>query len=140
MKLKYSILVSLTSMLAGFIPLSFDKKVDNITYTIYSKNIVKANKIKEELISFYKERCYSSLLVEIDNKINNNIDLLPYRCEYEDHELIIYDSSNKIKMTGYLYKSSPSYLDFKFYFSSWINSIPEATSTRVETLAESDHI
>lgn len=140
MKLKYSILVSLTSMLAGFIPLSFDKKTDNITYTIYSKNIAKANKIKEELISFYKERCYSSLLVEIDNKINNNIVLLPYRCEYVDHEIVIYDSSNKIKMTGYLYKSSPSYIDFKFYFSSWINSIPEATSTRVETLAESDQI
>lgn len=140
MKLKYSILVSLTSMLAGFIPLSFDKKVDNITYTIYSKNIAKANKIKEELISFYKERCYSSLLVEIDNKINKNIVLLPYRCEYVDHEIVIYDSSNKIKMTGYLYKSSPSYIDFKFYFSSWINSIPEATSTRVEILAESDQI
>ena len=28
MKAKYSIIISLTSILAGFIPLSFDKKID----------------------------------------------------------------------------------------------------------------
>ena len=140
MKLKYSIIFSLTSILAGFIPLSFNKNNDNISYTIYSKNIVKANKIKEELIVFYKEHCYSSLLLDIDKKIIENIEKFPYRCEYIDQELKIYDSINKIKMTGYLYQTTPSFIDFRYYFSSWINSMPEATSTNVETFTESDQI
>lgn len=140
MKAKYSIIISLTSILAGFIPLSFDKKIDNITYTIYAKNIVRANKIKEELITFYKERCYSSLLIDTSKKIEQNLNLFPYRCEYTNYEIIVYDSINKIKMTGYLYKSSPSFINYKYYFSSWISSIPEATSTNVDTFAESDQI
>lgn len=139
MKYKYSILICLTSVLAGFIPIKTAKTYD-ITYTIYSQNLVSANKIKEELIVFYKQYCYSSLFVDINEKITQNIHIFPYNVEYKDHEIIVVDTKQKIKMTGFLYKQSPSFINFKNYFTSSANSIPEATSINVETLSVLDQI
>ena len=106
MKYKYSILAGLTSLLLGFIPISIKHKED-ITYTIYSSNIVEAQKAKEELIEFYKNYCYSSLFINIDKKIKNNINKLILNVSYIDHNINIYMSDNKIKMIGYLYQISP---------------------------------
>lgn len=139
MKYKVSILIGLTSMLTGFIPLKASKKAD-ITYTIYSKDIISAYKIKEELIVFYKEYCYSFLYDSIDKKLKENIDLFYYNASYNNHEILIYDKQCKIKMTGYLYKHTPSVIDFKNYFTSLANSIPEATSINVATLSVLDQI
>ena len=139
MKYKYSILICLTSVLTGFIPLK-TAKTYNITYTIYSQNLVSANKIKEELIVFYKQYCYSFLLSDINEKINQNIHLFPYQAEYQNHEILVFDTKQKIKMTGFLYKHSPSFIDFKNYFTSSANSIPDATSIKVETLSVLDQI
>ena len=75
MKYKYSILIGLSSLILGFIPISFNH-TQNITYTIYSSNIVEASVAKEELIEFYKDYCYSSLFINIDNKIKSNINKL----------------------------------------------------------------
>ena len=57
MKYKYAILVGLSSLLSGFIPLSFTKPKD-IVFTIYTTSLNKANLIKEELINFYKTWSY----------------------------------------------------------------------------------
>ena len=140
MKYKYSIILGLASILAGFIPLGYKNNKDNITYTIYSNNIVKANQIKEELMVFYKEYCYSFSFVSIDQKIADNINSFKYKCEYSNHNLIIYDKDLNIKMTGYLFKSNPSSIDFKYYFSITTRSIPEAISTNVATFSVSDQI
>ena len=86
MKYKYSIIIGLASLLSGFIPLSINKKED-ISYTIYAPNVVKANKIKEELIVFYKQYCYSSLFDDINKKIEKNIYLFPYECIYENNKI-----------------------------------------------------
>lgn len=139
MKYKYSIIIGLTSILSGFIPLSISKNKE-ITYTIYSPSIVKANTIKEELIVFYKEYCYSSLFDDIDKKISENIDKFDYKVTYNDYHLDIYLDNYKIKMTGYLYKNSLLEINFKSYFTSSTNSIPLATSINVETSALSDQI
>lgn len=136
---KISIIVGLGSILMGFIPLNINSKKD-ITYTIYTSSIVKANRIKGELIAFYKQYCYSPLLVEIDNKIKNNINKMDYNASYTDHQIIINDDSRKIKMTGYLYELSPSSINFKYYFTSAPFSIPEATSINVATLSVLDQI
>lgn len=140
MKYKYSIFLGLSSILAGFIPLGYRNNKNNITYTIYSQNIVVANQIKEELMVFYKEYCYSFSFTTIEKKIINNIYLFPYTCEYNNHSLKIYGDDTKIKMTGYLFQTSPSSIDFKYYFSITTRSIPEAISTNVATLSVSDHI
>ena len=132
MKYKYSILAGLTSLLLGFIPISIKHKED-ITYTIYSSNIVEAQKAKEELIEFYKNYCYSSLFINIDKKIKNNINKLNLNVSYIDHNINIYMSDNKIKMIGYLYQSSPSSIEYKYYFKSVTYSIPLATSINVAT-------
>ena len=126
-------------MLTGFIPLKASKKAD-ITYTIYSKDILKAHKIKEELIVFYKQYCYSFLYDSIDKNIKENINLFNYNTSYIDHTIYVYDNENKIKMTGYLYKHTPSVINFKNYFTSSANSIPEATSIKVATLSVFDQI
>ena len=140
MKFKYSIILGLASILAGFIPLGYKNNKYNITYTIYSNNIVKANQIKEELMVFYKEYCYSFSFISINEKIIDNIDDFKYKCVYNDHNLLIYDNSLEIKMTGYLFQSNPSSIDFKYYFSITTRSIPEAISTNVATLSVSDQI
>lgn len=140
MKYKYSIILGLISILVGFIPLGYKNNKDDITYTIYSNNIVKANQIKEELMVFYKEYCYSFSFASIDQKIVDNINLFKYTCEYINHNLVIYDNDLNIKMTGYLFKSNPSSIDFKYYFSITTRSIPEAISTNVATLSVSDQI
>lgn len=132
MKYKYSILAGLTSLLLGFIPISIKHKED-ITYTIYSSNIVEAQKAKEELIEFYKNYCYSSLFINIDKKIKNNINKLNLNVSYIDHNINIYMSDNKIKMIGYLYQSSPSSIEYKYYFKSVTYSMPLATSINVAT-------
>ncbi len=140
MKYKSSIIIGLTTLLTGFIPLSINKKQD-ITYTIYSQSIVKASQIKEELIVFYKQYCYSFSFANMDKKLAENIQYFPYSSRYEDGHVYIYDSIEKIKMTGYLFQSSPSSIRFKYYFSSIAaTSIPEAISTRVATLSLSDQI
>ena len=77
MKYKYSILAGIGSLILGFIPISINQK-DEITYTIYSSNIVKASNAKEELIEFYKNYCYSSLFINIDNKIKDNLHKLDF--------------------------------------------------------------
>ena len=132
MKYKYSILAGLTSLLLGFIPISIKHK-EEITYTIYSSNIVEAQKAKEELIEFYKNYCYSSLFINIDKKIKNNINKLNLNVSYIDHNINIYMSDNKIKMIGYLYQSSPSSIEYKYYFKSVTYSMPLATSINVAT-------
>ncbi len=140
MKFKYSIMIGLTSMLSGFIPLSFFKN-KNITYTIYTTNIAQANQIKEELIVFYKQYCYSFSFSSIHQKLTENIDNFKYPCIYQDHHLDIYYSQRKIKMTGYLFLTNPSSIEFKYYFSSlFTSSIPLATSMSVATLSLSDQI
>lgn len=116
------------------------KKNNDITYTIYASNIVKANHIKEELIVFYKQYCYSFSLFEIDKNIINNLDLLPYEAHYNKQNLIINSASKQIKMTGYLFTSNPSSIDFKYYFSMVAVSMPEAISTKVATSSLSDQI
>lgn len=140
MKYKSSIIIGLTTLLTGFIPLSLNKKQD-ITYTIYSQSIVKASKIKEELIVFYKQYCYSFSFSNMDKKITENIHRFPYSCKYENYNVYIYDSVEKIKMTGYLFETSPSSIQFKYYLSSIaVDSMPEAISTRVATDSLSDQI
>ena len=140
MKLKYSVIIGLSSLLTGFIPLSL-KKDKNITYTIYTSNIARANQIKEELIVFYKQYCYSFSFKNIQDKIIENIQYFPYTCTYQNANLKITDGKEKIKMTGYLFYINPSSIDFKYYFSSLLtSSIPLATSINVATLSLSDQI
>lgn len=135
MKLKNSIIISLLTMFLGFIPMY--QKDNDIWYEINAESISIANKIKEEMIMFYKEHCYSSLFDCIDEKINNNIKKLNYNCYYNDYVLKI-DEGDKIKMTGYLYKSTPSSIKYKYYFSASMYSMPEATSINVATLSLSE--
>lgn len=123
-------------MLAGFIPISFKNK--NITYTIYSYNIASANTIKEELILFYKEYCYSSLFVEIDKKIAENIGKFTYKATYHNKEIVIKHKEDKIKMTGYLYKIIPSSIEYEYYFNASTYSMPEAISNNVATSTQSE--
>ena len=138
MKYKYSILAAMSSLVLGFIPINIKK--DNITYTIYSSSIVNASKAKEELVEFYKNYCYSSLFINIDSKIKNNLDKLNINATYKDHTFTIYsDESTNIKMMGYLYQSSPSNISFKYYFNSLTYSMPLAISTNVATSIQSDH-
>lgn len=139
MKLKYSIIVSLSSLILGFIPFSFSNK-NEITYTIYSDNIVLANKAKEELIVFYKQYCYSSLFDDIESKIYENIDKFDYNVSYDNHNFTVILKGNEIKMTGYLYKNSLFTINYKNYFTSVTYSIPLATSINVATDALSDQI
>ena len=138
MKYKYSILAAMSSLVLGFIPVSI--KSDNITYTIYSSSVVHASKAKEELVEFYKNYCYSSLFINIDSKIKSNLDKLDINVIYKNHNFTIYsDESTNIKMTGYLYQSSPSNISLKYYFNSLTYSIPLAISTNVATSMQSDH-
>lgn len=136
---RISIIVGLLSILMGFIPLNINNKKD-ISYIIYTSSIVKANRIKGELIAFYKQYCYSPLLVKIDDKIKNNINKLNYKVTYDNHQIVIDDNSSKIKMIGYLYKASPSSINYKYYFTSAPFSIPEATSISVATFSVFDQI
>ena len=138
MKYKYSILIGLSSLILGFIPISFNHN-QNITYTIYSSNIVEASVAKEELIEFYKDYCYSSLFINIDNKIKSNINKLALDVTYENHNFNIYTSGNKIKMIGYLYQSSPSSIEYKYYFKSLTYSIPLPISINVATSTELEY-
>ena len=137
MKYKYSILAGIGSLILGFIPISVNQK-DTISYTIYSSNIVKANNAKEELIEFYKNYCYSSLFINIDNKIKDNIDKLDLNVTYKDYNFEIFVDEKKIKMTGYLYQTSPSSINFKYYFTSSTYSMPLATSIKVATSTQFD--
>ena len=132
MKYKYSILAGLSSLILGFIPISFNHN-QNITYTIYSSNIVEASVAKEELIEFYKDYCYSSLFINIDKKIKSNINKLNLNATYEDYNISIYTDGSKIKMIGHLYQSSPSSIEYKYYFKSVTYSMPLATSINVAT-------
>ena len=118
-------------MILGFIPISVNHK--DITYTIYSSDIVNATHAKEELIEFYKNHCYSSLFINIDKKIKNNLNKLDLNVTYDDHNFNIYTDGNKIKMIGYLYQSSPSSIEYKYYFKSVTYSMPLATSISVAT-------
>ena len=135
MKLKNTIVFSLLSMLVGFIPL-YNKTYD-IRFEIRANSISHANKIKEDLIMFYKEHCYSSLFDSIDSKIVNNLDNFNYTAVYDNYTICVKEGS-KIKMTGYLYKTNPPSIKFKYYFSASINSMPEAISTSVATLSLSE--
>ena len=137
MKYKYAILVGLSSLLSGFIPLSFTKPKD-IVFTIYTTSLNKANLIKEELINFYKSNCFDVSYNQIDKKLSDNIQRFNYEASYYNNEIIIKDKIEKIKMTGYLYKTNPSFIDFKYYFTGVTNSMPLATSISVETLTQSD--
>ncbi len=115
MKIKNSIILGFLSLFMGFIPLSFKNKKD-ITYTIYAENIVSANQIKEELIVFYKEYCYSFSFQNITKNIEENIKNFKYDCTYNNYKLIIHENNYKIKMTGYLFKNNPLEIDFKYLF------------------------
>ena len=135
MKLKNSILVSIFSMLVGFIPLA--NKTNDIKYVINADSLSIANNIKEELIVFYKEHCYSSLFDSIDKKLDETISSFHYESVYEGNTIYI-NCGDKIKMVGYLYQSNPPSFKFKYYFSASTYSIPEAISTSVATLSLSE--
>ena len=135
MKLKNSILVSIFSMMVGFIPLA--NKTNDIKYVINADSLSIANNIKEELIVFYKEHCYSSLFDSIDKKLDETISGFHYESQYENNTIYI-NYGDKIKMVGYLYQSNPPSFKFKYYFSASTYSIPEAISTSVETLSLSE--
>ena len=96
--------------------------------------------IKEELIDFYKQNCFSSSFNKIEEKINSYINEFKYESSYIDGCINIHYNQEKIKMMGYLYKTTPSFINFKYYFTGTTNSIPEATSIKVETLTVSDQI
>ena len=135
MKLKNSILVSIFSMMVGFIPLA--NKTNDIKYVINADSLSIANNIKEELIVFYKEHCYSSLFDSIDKKLDETISSFHYESQYENNTIYI-NCVDKIKMVGYLYQSNPPSFKFKYYFSASTYSIPEAISTSVATLSLSE--
>ena len=135
MKLKNSILVSIFSMMVGFIPLA--NKTNDIKYVINADSLSIANNIKEELILFYKEHCYSSLFDSIDKKLDETISSFHYESQYENNTIYI-NCGDKIKMVGYLYQSNPPSFKFKYYFSASTYSIPEAISTSVATLSLSE--
>lgn len=135
MKLKNSILVSIFSMMVGFIPLA--NKTNDIKYVINADSLSIANNIKEELIVFYKEHCYSSLFDSIDKKLDQTISSFHYESQYENNTIYI-NCGDKIKMVGYLYQSNPPSFKFKYYFSASTYSIPEAISTSVATLSLSE--
>lgn len=135
MKLKNSILVSIFSMMVGFIPLA--NKTNDIKYVINADSLSIANNIKEELIVFYKEHCYSSLFDSIDKKLDETINSFHYESQYENNTIYI-NCGDKIKMVGYLYQSNPPSFKFKYYFSASTYSIPEAISTSVATLSLSE--
>lgn len=135
MKLKNSILVSIFSMMVGFIPLA--NKTNDIKYVINADSLSIANNIKEELIVFYKEHCYSSLFDSIDKKLDETISSFRYESQYENNTIYI-NCGDKIKMVGYLYQSNPPSFKFKYYFSASTYSIPEAISTSVATLSLSE--
>lgn len=135
MKLKNSILVSIFSMMVGFIPLV--NKTNDIKYVINADSLSIANNIKEELIVFYKEHCYSSLFDSIDKKLDETISSFHYESQYENNTIYI-NCGDKIKMVGYLYQSNPPSFKFKYYFSASTYSIPEAISTSVATLSLSE--
>lgn len=137
MHLRHSIIIGLTTILSGLIPISFNKK--EISYIIYGNDIASSNMIKEELISFYKEHCYSSLFVDIDKKINMQINKMEYDVTYKDYTIII-NSGDKIKMVGYLYKSCPPFINHKYYFNASTYSMPEAISSKVSTSTQSEYI
>lgn len=139
MKAKFSIIIGLASILSGFIPLSFNSKHD-ISFVIYTNNINNANLVKEELIDFYKQNCFSSSFNKIEEKINSYINEFKYESSYIDGCINIHYNQENIKMMGYLYKTTPSFINFKYYFTGTTNSIPEATSIKVETLTVSDQI
>lgn len=135
MKLKNSILVSIFSMMVGFIPLA--NKTNDIKYVINADSLSIANNIKEELIVFYKEHCYSSLFDSIDKKLDETISSFHYESQYENNTIYI-NCGDKVKMVGYLYQSNPPSFKFKYYFSASTYSIPEAISTSVATLSLSE--
>lgn len=135
MKLKNSILVSIFSMMVGFIPLA--NKTNDIKYVINADSLSIANNIKEELIVFYKEHCYSSLFDSIDKKLDEKISSFHYESQYENNTIYI-NCGDKVKMVGYLYQSNPPSFKFKYYFSASTYSIPEAISTSVATLSLSE--
>ena len=137
MKYKYAILIGMSSLLSGFIPLSFTKPKD-IVFTIFTTSIPKATQIKEELINFYKGNCYDASYNQIDKKLTNNIKNFKYEATYYNNEVKIIEDECKIKMMGYLYQTTPSFIDFKYYFTGVTNSIPLATSIKVETLTQSE--
>ena len=137
MKYKYAILIGMSSLLSGFIPLSITKPKD-IVFTIFTTSIPKATQIKEELINFYKSNCYDASYIQIDKKLTNNIKNFKYEATYYDNEVKIIEDECKIKMMGYLYQTTPSFIDFKYYFTGVTNSIPHATSIKVETLTQSE--
>ena len=87
MKLKNSILVSIFSMMVGFIPLA--NKTNDIKYVINADSLSIANNIKEELIVFYKEHCYSSLFDSIDKKLDETISSFHYESQYENNTIYI---------------------------------------------------
>lgn len=139
MKYKYSIIAGMLSIFLGFIPISI-KKTENINYVIYAKTLQQANHIKNELISFYKEKCYAADCFNINKKIIENIDDFVYDAEYKEYTIYVDAGQDYIKMIGCLYKTAPSSITFKNYFTSSASSIPEATSINVDTSSLSDQI
>ena len=64
MKYKHAILIGMSSLLSGFIPLSITKPKD-IVFTIFTTSIPKATQIKEELI---KQLYYKNIITEDEYK------------------------------------------------------------------------
>ena len=69
-------------------------------------------------------------------KILRSAQLAPTACNLQPFKIWVIDKEadiEKIKMTGHLYQSVPSSIDFKYYFKSVTYSIPLATSINVAT-------
>ena len=74
-----------------------------------------------------------AIIVKSDNK-KVNIEIENIQTDISE----IIEDECKIKMMGYLYQTTPSFIDFKYYFTGVTNSIPLATSIKVETLTQSE--
>ena len=101
MKYKYAILIGMSSLLSGFIPLSITKPKD-IVFTIFTTSIPKATQIKEELINFYKGNCYDASYNQIDKKLTNNIKNFKYEATYYNNEVKIIEDELKREVNSML--------------------------------------
>lgn len=112
---KTSVLISSFFMLLGLIPLGMNQSKD-IRYEIHAKSVSRAIIVKDELIKFYKEKCYASSYKKIDQNIQKYISSFPYESRYEDQTIIIYAQEGMILMTGFLYETMVPEVEKKFFF------------------------
>ena len=117
-----------------FVPPHYDKYIEAGAAL---KNLGDKEKIQvsinqlSEKIAFEEKKINECIAKE--NSISLDIDI-----DDLNNEVKIIEDECKIKMMGYLYQTTPSFIDFKYYFTGVTNSIPLATSIKVETLTQSE--